>query len=96
MANEDLIKKCELQNFNFDNDLMTTCSNVLSTAEEHKEKLGLKDEEVQTFLQMTENLKPEDVSEALKLALKIRENGDIKDTEVQTAASKLIRAIEMG
>jgi len=40
-------------------------------------------------------IKPSDVSKVLQLALKVRESGDIKDTELKNAASRLIRAIEM-
>jgi hypothetical protein len=49
----------------------------------------------QTYLEMAENMKPEDVRKVLEIALKIRESGEIKDTELKNAASKLIRAIEM-
>jgi hypothetical protein len=44
---------------------------------------------------MAENLKPQDVSKILQLALKVRESGDIKDVELKNEASRLIRAIEM-
>ena len=44
---------------------------------------------------MAENLSPKDVPKVLELALKVRESGEIKDTELKNTASKLIRAIEM-
>jgi hypothetical protein len=44
---------------------------------------------------MAQTLTPKDVPKVLTLALKIRESGDITDTDLKVAASKLIRAIEM-
>ncbi len=55
----------------------------------------IEEDKDQTYLQMAENLKPKDVSKVLTLALKVRESGEIKDTELKNAASRLIRAIEM-
>lgn len=95
---EDLKKKCEACSFNLDNDLMVSCKTMVEVAcenDKNKEKLSLTNEERESYLKMVENLKPKDVSRVLELALKIRESGDIKDTELKNAASVLIRAIEM-
>ena len=95
MENDELMKKCETCEFNQDNDLMASCKAVLANLDDCKEELGLTDEETQTYLSMVENLKPQDVSKVLTLALKIRESGDIKDPDIKNEASRLIRAIEM-
>ncbi|MGL4669262.1 MAG: hypothetical protein ACRCVG_01515 [Methanobacteriaceae archaeon] len=92
---EDLKKKCDACNLNQDNDIMESCKRMVEVACENKEKLDLSVEESETYLKMVENLKPKDVSKILTLALKIRESGDIKDTELKNSASVLIRSIEM-
>lgn len=88
---EELIKKCQ-ENAQ-SGDVMGACKVMLELME--KEKIKVDDEEDQTYLQMAENLKPEDVRKVLQMALKIRESGEIKDPEIKNAASILIRAIEM-
>ena len=95
MSDEELMKKCETCTFNEDNDLMTTCKAVLANLDECKDDLGLSSEETQSYLNMTGNLKPADVSKILTLALKIRESGSIKNPDIKNDASRLIRAIEM-
>lgn len=95
MKDEELIKKCESCDLNQDNDLMANCKAVLSDVDKCKEDLGLSEEETETYLKMVENLKPQDVSKVLTLALKIRESGKIKNPEIKNDASRLIRAIEM-
>lgn len=86
---EELMKKCENLD---DSTVMGSCQVLLKMMDE-------KDVEVEegemTYLEMAENLKPQDVSKILQIALKVRESGDIKDPDVKNAASKLIRAIEM-
>jgi len=95
MKNDELLKKCETCEFNDDNDLMASCKAVLANLDDCKDDLGLSNEETETYLQMVENLKPQDVTKVLTLALKIRESGDIKDPDIKNEASRLIRAIEM-
>lgn len=95
MKNDELIKKCETCEFNEDNDLMTSCKAVLANLDDCKDELDLTEEETETYLQMVENLKRQDVTKVLTLALKIRESGDIKDPDIKIEASRLIRAIEM-
>lgn len=95
MKNNDLMKKCETCEFNEDNDLMSTCKAVLANIDDCKDELKLTKEETETYLKMVENLKPQDVSKVLTLALKIRESGAIKNPDIKNDASRLIRAIEM-
>jgi hypothetical protein len=89
-STEELMKKCEDLD---DSTVMGSCQVLLKMMEE--KEVELESDEDQTYLQMAENLKPKDVSKVLQLALKVRESGDIKDTELKNAASRLIRAIEM-
>ncbi len=86
----ELVKKCEESAGS--GDVMGACKVMLELIEKEKIKVDEKD---QTYLEMAENLKPEDVQKVLKMALEIRESGDIKDPELKNAASILIRAIEM-
>ena len=95
MNDKELIKKCESCYFYDDNYLMANFRAVLTDLDECKEELGLSEEEAETYLKMVENLKPQDVSKVLTLALKIRESGKIKNPEIKNDASRLIRAIEM-
>ncbi|MEA4956383.1 hypothetical protein SDC9_17898 [bioreactor metagenome] len=95
MNDEELKNKCESCDFYDDNDLMSNCKAVLANLDECKEDLGLSEEETESYLNMVENLKPQDVSKVLTLALKIRESGKIKNPEIKNDASRLIRAIEM-
>lgn len=96
MKDDELIKKCKNCEFDKDSDVMSKCKAVLGDIENCKDELSLTDEQTQTYLKMAENLKPEDVSKVLELALRIRESGAIKDPNVKINASRLIRAIEMG
>ncbi len=89
-SNEELLKKCEDLD---DSTVMGSCQVLLKMMDEKDVEIG--EEGEQTYLQMAENLKPQDVSKVLQLALKVRESGDIKDTDLKNAASRLIRAIEM-
>lgn len=89
-STDELMKKCEDLD---DSTVMGSCQVLLKMMGE--KEVELEGDEDQTYLQMAENLKPKDVSKVLQLALKVRESGDIKDTELKNAASRLIRAIEM-
>lgn len=89
-SNEELLKKCENLD---DGTVMGSCQVLLKMMDEKDVEIG--EEGEQTYLQMAENLKPQDVSKVLQLALKVRESGDIKDPDLKNAASRLIRAIEM-
>ena len=89
-SNEELLKKCE----NLDDGTVMGSWQVLLKMMDEKD-CEIDEEGEQTYLQMAENLKPQDVSKVLQLALKVRESGDIKDPDLKNAASRLIRAIEM-
>jgi len=95
MEEKELMKKSKTCAFNEDNDLMTSCEALLSNIEESKDDLELTSEETENYLNMTGNLKQQDVSQILTLALKIRESGKIKNPDIKNDASRLIRAIEM-
>lgn len=88
---EELYKKCQ-ENAG-SGDIMGACKTMLELMD--AKKFEVEEEGNQTYLEMAENLKPQDVQRVLKMALKIRESGEIKDTELKNAASILIRAIEM-
>lgn len=87
---KELMEKCENMD---DSSVMGSCRVLLELMDQ--KKVEIKEDMDQTYLQMAENLKPKDVSKVLQIALKVRESGDIKDTELKNAASVLIRAIEM-
>ena len=87
----ELVKKCEESAGS--GDVMGACKVMLQMME--NEKLKMDEDMDQTYLEMAENLKPDEVQKVLKMALEIRESGDIKDPELKNAASILIRAIEM-
>ncbi|MBI5459535.1 hypothetical protein [Methanobacterium sp.] len=87
---EELLKKCENVE---DTSIMGTCKGLLKMMAE--KDVIVEDKEGQTYLDMAETLKPNDVSQVLQLALKIRESGDITDVDLKNEASRLIRAIEM-
>lgn len=87
---EELMKKCENMD---DTSVMGSCEVLLNMMKD--KNIALEDDPNQTYLGMAENLTPKDVSKVLQLALKVRESGDITDTELKNAASRLIRAIEM-
>ncbi|WP_048186307.1 hypothetical protein [Methanobacterium lacus] len=87
---EELMKKCESMD---DTSVMGSCEVLLNMMKD--KNVTLDEDPNQTYLGMAENLTPKDVSKVLQLALKVRESGDITDTELKNAASRLIRAIEM-
>ena len=87
----ELVKKC--QESAGSGDIMGACKVMLELID--KEKIKVEEDRNQTYLEMASNLKPEDVQRVLRMALEIRESGDIKDPELKNAASILIRAIEM-
>ncbi|MGO9386556.1 MAG: hypothetical protein ACLPWD_00740 [Methanobacterium sp.] len=85
----DLMEKCNTE----DGSVMDSCKVMLEIMA--KKDVELEDKSDETYLMMAENLSPKDIPKVLELALKVRESGEIKDTELKNAASKLIRAIEM-
>ncbi len=87
---EELMKKCEDID---DSSVMGSCKVLLEMMAQ--KNVVVEDKPGETYLEMAENLSPKDVPKVLALALKVRESGEIKDTELKNAASRLIRAIEM-
>lgn len=88
--NDELIEKCKNME---KGDVMASCKTMLKLMAD--KDIKLEDESSETYLKMAESLSPKDVPKVLELALKIRESGKIKNTELKNAASILIRAIEM-
>ncbi len=86
-----LIKKCE--DNEVDTSTMGACQVLLE--EMDRGNVVLKDEPGQSYIQMAQNIKKQDVPEVLKIAFIVRESGDITDTDIKNAAARLIRAIEM-
>ncbi|MEN6291416.1 MAG: hypothetical protein ABFD07_05290 [Methanobacterium sp.] len=88
---KSLIKKCE------DNEVDTS---TMGACQVHLEEMDrgnvvLKDEPGESYIQMAQNIKKEDVPQVLRIAFIVRDSGDIDDTDVKNAAARLIRAIEM-
>ncbi|HEX3014141.1 MAG TPA: hypothetical protein VHO92_07705, partial [Methanobacterium sp.] len=90
-ASAELVKKCK-ENAG-SGDILGACKAMLELIE--KEKIGVDEDKDQTYLEMAANLKPDDAQKVLRMALEIRESGDIKDPELKNTASILIRAIEI-
>ena len=88
---KSLIKKCE--DNEVDTSTMGACQVLLE--EMDRGNVVLKDEPGESYIQMAQNIKKEDVPQVLKIAFVVRDSGDIDDTDVKNAAARLIRAIEM-
>ncbi len=86
-----LIKKCE--DNEVDTSTMGACQVLLE--EMDRGNVVLKDEPGQSYIQMAQNIKAQDVPEVLRIAFIIRDSSDITDADVKNAAARLIRAIEM-
>ena len=88
---KSLIKKCE--NNEVDTSTMGACQVLLE--EMDRGNVVLKDEPGESYIQMAQNIKKQDVPQVLRIAFIVRDSGDITDTDVKNAAARLIRAIEM-
>ncbi|MEN6554218.1 MAG: hypothetical protein ABFC34_15170 [Methanobacterium sp.] len=88
---KSLIKKCE--DNEVDTSTMGACQVLLE--EMDRGNVVLKDEPGESYIQMAQNIKKEDVPQVLRIAFIVRDSGDIDDTDVKNAAARLIRAIEM-
>ncbi|OEC84993.1 MULTISPECIES: hypothetical protein [Methanobacterium] len=88
---KSLIKKCE--DNEVDTSTMGACQVLLE--EMDRGNVVLKDEPGESYIQMAQNIKKEDVPQVLRIAFIVRDSGDITDTDVKNAAARLIRAIEM-
>lgn len=85
---EKLLEKCK--EMADDPNVMAACRVMLDTLEKKKIKASEEPLE-QTYVEMAENIAPEDVPLVLKMALKVAKSGDIKDPEAKDAAERLIR-----
>jgi hypothetical protein len=88
---KSLIKKCE--DNKADTSTMGACQVLLE--EMDRGNVVLKDEPGESYIQMAQNIKKEDVPQVLKIAFIVRDSGNIDDADVKNAAARLIRAIEM-
>ncbi len=88
---KSLVKKCEDKEV--DTSTMGACQVLLE--EMDRGNVVLKDEPGESYIQMAQNIKKEDVPQVLRIAFIVRDSGDIDDTDVKNAAARLIRAIEM-
>jgi predicted Zn-dependent peptidase len=95
MDRDELIKKSSACILSDDNDIKKSCESFINVTANSKEDVKISEEEAETYLKMVGNLKSEDVTKSLKLALDIVNNPDIKNTELRNEASRLIRAIQM-
>ena len=88
---KSLIKKCE------DNEVDTSTMGAFQVLLEEMDRgnVVLKEEPGESYIQMAQNIKKEDVPQVLRIAFIVRDSGDITDTDVKNAAARLIRAIEM-
>lgn len=89
-----LIRKCE------DKDVATQGMGACQVMLEEMEKGDIDiefmemDDPDESYIQMAERIKPEDVPKVLKMAFKIRQSPSASP-EMKNAANRLIRAIEM-
>ena len=88
---KSLIKKCE--DNEVDTSTMGACQVLLE--EMDRGNVVLKDEPGESYIQMAQNIKKEDVPQVLRIAFIVRDSGNIDDADVKNAAARLIRAIEM-
>ncbi len=86
-----LIRKCE------DREVATqgmgACQVMLQ--EMDKGNVVMDEESGQSYLQMAQNIKAEDVPKVLKIAFLVRDSSDISDANLKNSAARLIRAMEM-
>ena len=88
---QKMVEKCK----EVDNkpEVMTTCRIVLETMEKKKSELPEEINADQSYMEMAQNIKPEDVPKVLEMAMKLAKSGEIKDPELKNAVERLIRAI---
>ncbi|MGB9978891.1 hypothetical protein [Methanobacterium sp.] len=86
-----LIKKCEDKEV--DTSVMGACTVLLE--EMDREEVEFNDEDIpnESYIEMAQNIKPQDVPKVLIMAFKIKERNKI-EPELKIAANRLIRAIE--
>lgn len=85
-----LMKKCE------DKEIATQGMGACQVLLKEMEKEDIKfegDDPDQSYIQMAQNITPEDVPKVLNMALKMKQSPDVSP-ELKNAANRLIRAIE--
>ncbi|MGB9936653.1 MAG: hypothetical protein ACPK7O_02950 [Methanobacterium sp.] len=86
---EKLLEKCV--NSKMDRQTLNICKILLEEMDRSEIKVESNDE---PYIQIAQQISPEDVPKVLKMALELRDRHDIKDPEIKIAANKLIWAIE--
>ncbi|MEN4018193.1 MAG: hypothetical protein PQ975_11185 [Methanobacterium sp.] len=85
-----LMKKCKDKEIASQG--MGACQVLLKEME--KEKIDFEEDKPdESYMQMAQNISPEDVPKVLNMALKIKKRPDVSP-ELKNAANRLIRAIE--
>ncbi len=88
---EKLIKKCE--DNEIDTSVMGACRVLLEEMDRGEVEFNNEDRPDESYIEMAQNIKPEDVPKVLIMAFKIKERNRI-EPELKIAANRLIRAIE--
>jgi hypothetical protein len=86
-----LIKKCEDKEI--DTSVMGACRVLLEEMDRGNIGFTSEDRPDESYIEMAQNIKPEDVPKVLIMAFKIKERNKI-EPELKIAANRLIRAIE--
>ncbi|WP_424354226.1 hypothetical protein [Methanobacterium sp. MBAC-LM] len=86
-----LIKKCEDKEV--DTTVMGACRVLLEEMDRGDIGFTNEDRPDESYIEMAQNIKPEDVPKVLIMAFKIKERNKI-EPELKIAANRLIRAIE--
>lgn len=86
-----LIKKCEDKEI--DTNVMGACRVLLDEMERGEVEFNDEDRPDESYIQMAQTIKPQDVPKVLIMAFKIKERKKI-EPELKIAAGRLIRAIE--
>ena len=88
---EKLIKKCE--DNEVDTSVMGACRVLLEEMDRGEIEFTGEDRLDESYIEMAQNIKGEDVPKVLIIAFKIKERNKI-EPELKIAANRLIRAIE--
>jgi len=86
-----LIKKCEDKEI--DTSVMGACRVLLEEMDRGNIGFTSEDRPDESYIEMAQNIKPEDVPKVLIMAFKIKKRNKI-EPELKIAANRLIRAIE--
>ena len=86
-----LIKKCEDKEI--DTSVMGACRVLLEEMDREEVEFNDEDKPDESYIEMAQTIKSQDVPKVLIMAFKIKERGKI-EPELKIAANRLIRAIE--